>query len=166
MMVGLTIVAGGYHFAIFCRKVRIGAKILQMNGKPFILRFDKSWGELFMRKMIERELLRLGAPTGRLGYMQLATALELIMFDEQVTSTTQVLYPQVARRCKTKAARIERNIREEIKAIWDLGNQERLDELFASRGVFPPGNKEFLYTLARQLELSCPQFENRKASCH
>ena len=119
-----------------------------------------------MRKAIERELLRLGAPTGRLGYVQMATALELIMFDEQVTSTTQVLYPQVARRCNTKPARIERNIREEIKAIWDFGNQTRLNELFAARGVYPPGNKEFLYTLARQLEQTCPQFEYYQVSCH
>ena len=113
-----------------------------------------------MRRIIERELLKLGAPTGRLGYVQMACALELIMFDEQVTSTTRVLYPKVADECKTKPARIERNVREEIKAIWDFGNQSRLNELFINRGKYPPGNKEFLYTLARQLEQSCPQLSS------
>lgn len=109
-----------------------------------------------MKKVIERELLNLGAPTGRLGYVQMACALELIMYDDQVTSTTRVLYPKVAARCATKPARIERNIREEIRAIWDFGNQKRLDELFINRGKFPPGNKEFLYTIARNLEQAHP----------
>lgn len=107
-----------------------------------------------MRSRIERELLTLGAPTGRLGYVQMACALELIVRDEQVTSTTNVLYPQVAERCATKPARIERNVREEIKAIWSYGNQRRLDQLFINRGKYPPGNKEFLYTLARHLQQS------------
>lgn len=105
-----------------------------------------------MREKIERELLLLGAPTGRLGFVQMACALELIMQDEQVTSTTRVLYPKVAERYLTKAARIERNVREEIKAIWQYGNQKRLDVLFCNRGPYPPGNKKFLYTLARHLQ--------------
>ena len=105
-----------------------------------------------MLAKIEQELLRLGAPTGRLGYVQMAITLELIMQEEQVTSTTRVLYPKVAERCNTKPARIERNVREEIKAIWNFGNQKRLDQLFINRGKYPPGNKEFLYTIARYLQ--------------
>ena len=87
-----------------------------------------------MRARIERELLTLGAPTGRLGYEQMACALELILQRAQVTSTTNVLYPLVAEKCATKAARIERNVREEIKAIWTYGNQSRLDQLFIEIG--------------------------------
>ncbi len=107
-----------------------------------------------VKPKIEQELLKLGAPTGRLGYVQMAMALELIMQEEQVTSTTRVLYPKVADECKTKPARIERNVREEIKAIWNYGNQKRLDQLFYNRGKYPPGNKEFLYTVARHLQQS------------
>ena len=44
--------------------------------------------------------------------------------------------------------------REEIKAIWNFGNQKRLDQLFINRGKYPPGNKEFLYTIARYLQQS------------
>ena len=75
-----------------------------------------------MRSKIDQELLRLGAPTGRLGYVQMAMTLELIMQEEQVTSTTRVLYPKVAEKCGTKPARIERNVREEIKAIWNFAH--------------------------------------------
>ena len=88
-----------------------------------------------MRSKIDQELLRLGAPTGRLGYVQMAMTLELIMQEEQVTSTTRVLYPKVAERCNTKPARIERNVREEIKAIWNFGNQKRLDQLGKTLGI-------------------------------
>ena len=105
-----------------------------------------------MRSKIDQELLRLGAPTGRLGYVQMAMTLELIMQEEQVTSTTRVLYPKVAEKCGTKPARIERNVREEIRAIWDYGNQARLDTMFYNRDKYPPGNKEFLYTVAKHLE--------------
>lgn len=114
-----------------------------------------------MKRKIEWEMLHLGAPTGRLGYGQMICALEMIMFKEQVLSTTKDLYPMVAEKCNTKPARIERNVREEIKAIWDYGNQKRLDELFINRGKYPPGNKEFLYTLARHLEHSTEFQVNR-----
>jgi two-component system response regulator (stage 0 sporulation protein A) len=73
----------------------------------------------------------------------MAIALELIMQEEQVTSTTRILYPMVAQRCNTKPARIERNVREEIKAIWNFGNQKRLDQLFINRGKYPPGTRNF-----------------------
>jgi two-component system response regulator (stage 0 sporulation protein A) len=109
-------------------------------------------GGPLVRSIIEHELLNLGAPTGRLGYDQMLCALEIIMEDTQVMSTTKVLYPKVAEKCDTKSARIERNVREEIKAIWNYGNQKRLDQLFVNRGKYPPGNKEFLYTIARNLQ--------------
>ncbi len=113
-------------------------------------KFDRE--DTQVQSNIDRELLKLGAPTGRLGYVQMAITLELIMQEEQVISTTRVLYPKVAQRCNTKPARIERNVREEIKAIWTYGNQKRLDELFINRAKYPPGNKEFLYTIARYLQ--------------
>lgn len=113
-----------------------------------------------MRKRIEKELLRLGAPTGRMGYGQMVGVLELIMRDDRVTSATRVLYPKVADRFETRPERIERNVREEIRAIWDYGNQKRLDELFINRGKCPPGNKEFLYTLARHMEQEQPSYTN------
>lgn len=109
-----------------------------------------------VRAKIEQALLTLGAPTGRLGFIQTACTLELIVQSKQVISTTRVLYPKVAERCHTKPARIERNVREEIKAIWMYGNQERLDQLFINRGKYPPGNKEFLYTVARHLQQIYP----------
>jgi len=105
-----------------------------------------------MKRLIEKELLLLGAPTGRLGYAQMVCAIELILNVSHVISTTHELYPQVAERCGTKPARIERNVREEIRAIWDYGNQERLDAMFYNRDKYPPGNKEFLYTIAKHLE--------------
>lgn len=105
-----------------------------------------------MRQMVEKELLLLGAPTGRLGYAQMACAIELILSESQILSTTRVPYPKVAKICGTKPARIERNVREEIRAIWDYGNQARLDTMFYNRDKYPPGNKEFLYTVAKHLE--------------
>ncbi len=105
-----------------------------------------------LRRKIEKELLMLGAPTGRVGFVQMACALEIILHEDQVISATHDLYPMVAEQCETKATRIERNVREEIKAIWHYGNQSRLDLLFYNRPPYPPGNKEFLYTIARHMQ--------------
>lgn len=104
---------------------------------------------------IEQKLLELGAPAGRHGYEQMVTALELIMQQEGVMSVSGCLYPQIAQLLNTRAVRVERNIREEINAIWVRGNQKRLNELFVNRTPYPPGSKEFLYTLARRLTHEC-----------
>ncbi len=108
-----------------------------------------------LRWNIEEKLLELGAPAGRHGYEQMVTALELIMRQEGVISVSGCLYPQIAELMNTRAVRVERNIREEINAIWARGNQRRLDELFVNRTQCPPGSKEFLYTLARRLRHEC-----------
>lgn len=103
------------------------------------------------RSDIESELLKLGAPAGRRGYNQMVTALEFIMQHDDVMCATNNLYPYVAQQLNTAPPRVERNIREEISAIWLRGNQKRLDELFVNRNECPPGSKEFLYTLAHRL---------------
>lgn len=100
---------------------------------------------------IESELLELGAPAGRQGYIQMVTALEFIMQHDDVMCATANLYPYVAERLNTVPPRVERYIREEIYAIWSRGNQDRLNELFVNREKCPPGSKEFLYTLAHRL---------------
>ena len=100
---------------------------------------------------IESELLELGAPAGRQGYIQMVTALEFIMQHDDVMCAAANLYPYVAERLNTVPPRVERNIREEIYAIWSRGNQDRLNELFVNREKCPPGSKEFLYTLAHRL---------------
>ena len=105
-----------------------------------------------MKQQIERQLLQLGAPTGRLGYAQMVCTLELIMKEPSIKSAVHVLYPRAAELCGTKPARIERNVREEIRAILDYGNQALLDKMFFNRRTYRPGNKEFLYTLAKHLE--------------
>lgn len=103
------------------------------------------------RVYIESQLLDLGAPAGRSGYIMMATALEFILKNSDVMSAVNNLYPYVAARHNTAPPRVERNIREEINAIWQHGNQNRLDQLFVCREDSPPGSKEFLYTLAIRL---------------
>ena len=86
---------------------------------------------------IESELLELGAPAGRQGYIQMVTALEFIMQHDDVMCAAANLYPYVAERLNTVPPRVERNIREEIYAIWSRGNQDRLNELFVNREKCP-----------------------------
>lgn len=90
-------------------------------------------------------------PPGGKGIFKWSRRFEFIMQHDDVMCAATNLYPYVAERLNTVPPRVERNIREEIYAIWSRGNQDRLNELFVNREKCPPGSKEFLYTLAHRL---------------
>ena len=127
-------------------------RLKRQKVAQYITITEYAGGFAMKRLEIEAELLKLGAPAGRCGYAQMVSALEFIMQHEEIVSTTNSLYPYVAEQLNTRPPRVERNIREEINAIWSHGNQARLNELFVNRTPYPPGSKEFLYTLARRLK--------------
>ena len=85
---------------------------------------------------IESELLELGAPAGRQGYIQMVTALEFIMQHDDVMCATANLYPYVAERLNTVPPRVERNIREEIYAQASPRKGEAAGLIFSFRPVF------------------------------
>lgn len=118
----------------------------------------------FMRDFIETELMNLSVSPGRKGYDQMVMALEVLIKNGKIYYVTKELYPVVAEQCGVSAASVERNIRGLIKSIWRNGNADKLAKVFGSYDKsYSPSNKEFLFILARRLDIKLKQQKARAA---
>ena len=64
-------------------------------------------------------LCRLGLSANYRGFYQMAYALQLAQAEpERLLLVTKSIYPDVARRCRTTRAAVERNLRTAVKVIW------------------------------------------------
>ena len=96
-------------------------------------------------------LYRLGISANYTGFFQTACAVELCRTEpERLLSVTKMVYPDVARLCKTSRAAVESNIRTVCAIAWK--NNRRLLEQLAYQ-PFPkkPHNTRFLAILLYSL---------------
>lgn len=90
------------------------------------------------------------------GFLDIANAINLSLEDEnRLSSITKQLYPLVAKRRKTTATRIERNIRNAIQYAWSKNSNNLMKILFKSDKIEnrKPKNGEFIATLTRKIKL-------------
>ena len=83
---------------------------------------------------------------------------------ELLGSITKVLYPDVAKKYKTTASRVERAIRHAIEVAWNRGNIEAISNIFGytvSVSKSKPTNSEFIAMIADKLRL---EHKNKAAS--
>ena len=83
---------------------------------------------------------------------------------ELLVSITKVLYPDVAKKYKTTASRVERAIRHAIEVAWNRGNIEAISNIFGytvSVSKSKPTNSEFIAMIADKLRL---EHKNKAAS--
>lgn len=103
-------------------------------------------------QVIDDILVELGAPNNLLGYPYLVHAILLVMEDRMyINDITFGLYPQVAAKYDTLAARVERNIRNVIEATFARGDTNVLYRYFGNtikseKGK--PTNAEFISRIA------------------
>ena len=101
---------------------------------------------------IREILLELGAPDHLLGHSYVVQGILLVIHDRMyINNITFGLYPQLAARFDTTAARVERAIRHLIEVTWMRGNWGVLNHYFGST-VNPdkgkPTNGEFIARIA------------------
>jgi len=107
--------------------------------------------------MIRQILLELGAPDHLLGHPYVIQAVLLVIHDQMyINNITFGLYPQLAARFDTTAARVERAIRHLVEVTWTRGDVEVLNHYFgntvsAEKGK--PTNGEFVARLANVVKL-------------
>ena len=100
---------------------------------------------------IQKLLMQIGIPANMLGFSYIVTALELIALDpEYLNNITKGLYVDVADRCSSTPARVERNIRHAIEIGFLKGNLESIEKVFqpctcSNKGA--PTNSKFLSTI-------------------
>lgn len=106
----------------------------------------------FVKKAVTRLLHSLGMPAHIKGHQYLREAICLrIELGEQASAVTKVLYPAVAKRCKTTSIRVERSIRHAIELTWLRGDIEVLQQFFShtiSIDKGKPTNNEFISMLS------------------
>ena len=110
-------------------------------------------------------LHEMGVPAHIKGYLYLRESINMVYNDiELLGSITKVLYPDVAKKYKTTASRVERAIRHAIEVAWNRGNIEAISNIFGytvSVSKSKPTNSEFIAMIADKLRL---EHKNKVAS--
>lgn len=106
---------------------------------------------------IRELLLQLGAPDHLLGHPYVIHAVMLCIEDRRfLDNITFILYPQVAARFNTTAARVERAIRHLVEVTWARGDLEILNRYFGNT-IHPekgkPTNGEFIARIVSIVQL-------------
>lgn len=97
---------------------------------------------------IQKLLMQIGIPANMLGFSYIVTALELIALNpDYLNNITKGLYADVAKKCSSTSARVERNIRHAIEIGFLKGNLEEIEKIFHSSSYSnkgAPTNSKFL----------------------
>ena len=120
------------------------------NQRPVVKEFD-------LESEITNILHEMGVPAHIKGYLYLRESINMVYNDiELLGSITKVLYPDVAKKYKTTASRVERAIRHAIEVAWNRGNIEAISNIFGytvSVSKSKPTNSEFIAMIADKLRL-------------
>ena len=121
--------------------------------------------EFDLESEITNILHEMGVPAHIKGYLYLRESINMVYNDiELLGSITKVLYPDVAKKYKTTASRVERAIRHAIEVAWNRGNIEAISKIFGytvSVSKSKPTNSEFIAMIADKLRL---EHKNKVAS--
>lgn len=102
--------------------------------------------------LVRQILLELGAPDHLLGHPYVVQAVLLVVHDQMyINNITFGLYPQLAARFDTTAARVERAMRHLVEVTWSRGDMDVLNRYFGntvSADKGKPTNGEFIARLA------------------
>ena len=74
----------------------------------------------------------------------------------RINYITKLLYPEIAKKCKTTTSSVERAIRHAIEVAWSRGKLDTLEALFGytvSNGKEKPTNSEFIALVADTIRL-------------
>ena len=132
-------------FLVFKTFVDIGKH--KLNNASDIV-FGKRFKHDNLIKTIQKLLMQIGIPANMLGFSYIVTALELIALDpDYLNHITKGLYVDVAKKCSSTAARVERNIRHAIEIGFLKGDLEEIEKIFhcssySDKGA--PTNSKFL----------------------
>ena len=125
---------------------KAAAEVRAMMGTGFYLPCRDP--EMLIRDI----LLELGAPDHLVGHPYVVQAILLVVEDRTyIDSITFGLYPQIAARFDTTAARVERAIRHLIEVTWARGDWDVLNRYFGntiSADKGKPTNGEFIARLS------------------
>lgn len=122
-----------------------------------LLRGRKAAAAADPETILREILLELGAPDHLLGHPYVIQGVLLVVHDQMyINNITFGLYPQLAARFDTTAARVERAIRHLVEVTWTRGDVDVLMRYFGntvSADKGKPTNGEFIARLANVVKL-------------
>lgn len=110
-----------------------------------------------VRRQISFLVRNLGVPAHIKGCRYMKYAILMAIEDcNRINYITKLLYPEIAKKCKTTTSSVERAIRHAIDIVWIKGNQELLKEIFGTfvmEGQERPTNSQFIAVVADWMRL-------------
>lgn len=110
-----------------------------------------------VQRQISFLVRNLGVPAHIKGCRYMKYAILMAIEDcNRINYITKLLYPEIAKKCKTTTSSVERAIRHAIDIVWIKGNQELLKEIFGTfvmEGQERPTNSQFIAAVADWMRL-------------
>ena len=110
-----------------------------------------------VRRQISFLVRNLGVPAHIKGCRYMKYAILMAIEDcNRINYITKLLYPEIAKKCKTTTSSVERAIRHAIEVAWSRGKLDTLEALFGytvSNGKGKPTNSEFIALVADTIRL-------------
>ena len=102
---------------------------------------------------ISQILSDIGVPAHIRGYMYLREAIQMILQgkNDLLGSVTKELYPRIAEKYASTDSRVERSIRHAIAVVWERGDAQMTQKMFAHASnakTGKPTNSEFMAVIA------------------
>ena len=101
-------------------------------------------------------LRKIGVPAHIYGYRYLREAIMMVVENgDNIYFVTKNLYPAVAAKCMTTAARVERAIRHAVRVAWSRGSAATLKSIFGHSAdtAKNPTNCEFIAQIAETVRM-------------
>ena len=133
------------------------ARERKLNPKPLEKYVGKIMDSFELQDYVTRLLHEVGMPAHINGYYYIRDAIIMVLEDRDILkSITKVLYPELAKKNKTTASRVERAIRHAIEVAWTRGDVNVLNSIFgytvmSSKGK--PTNGEFISMLTERIRI-------------
>ena len=109
-------------------------------------------------KKVAQLLKKVGVPPHLKGYEFIKTAVLMVLNDEGlIHAITKELYPDIAKKHKTTASKVEKAIRHAAEICFDNMLPEMIEELFGNCISFNKGkatNSQFIATLVETIKMS------------
>ena len=142
-----------YYFVKPFEESVLADRVRKAGGTERVLPAAEDSEELVVTEILHQ----IGVPAHIKGYQFLRDAILLTMADpDYISAVTKRLYPEIAKRNRTTASRVERAIRHAIEVAWDRGNVDILNRYFgytihSQRGK--PTNSEFIAMISDKMRL-------------
>lgn len=104
-------------------------------------------------------LRRLGILPSLNGYTYLTDAINYeLTSDESNVSITKCIYPSIAKKHASSAAKVERSIRHAIEAAWKHTDIKAFEPFFGCRITKKPTNAQFVSAIAEYIRETEPKY--------